>query len=68
MLLNLLIVMVMEPGIPALVVTILVVTLPIFVRVARGLPWAQQAEYVTGRAGRQRDHPAHRFRHILHRI
>src|SRR5690606_19939642 len=36
MLLGLLIVMVMEPGIPALVVTILVVTLPIFVRVARG--------------------------------
>jgi peptide/nickel transport system permease protein len=66
MLLGLLIVMVLEPGPKALVVTILVITLPIFVRVARGPTLGlKQAEYVTAarvsgaRTGRIV------FRHIL---
>lgn len=66
MLLGLLIVMVLEPGSTALVVTILVITLPIFVRVARGPTLGlKQAEYVTAarvsgaRTGRIV------FRHIL---
>lgn len=66
MLLGLLIVMVLEPGTTALVVTILVITLPVFVRVARGPTLgAKQAEYVTAarvsgaRTGRIV------FRHIL---
>ena len=66
MLLGLLIVMVMEPGIPALVVTILVVTLPIFVRVARGPTLGlKQAEYVM--AARVSGATTRRiiFRHIL---
>jgi len=47
MLLGLLIVMVLSPGLRALVVTILIITLPIFVRVARGPTLsAKQAEYV----------------------
>lgn len=66
MLLGLLIVMVMEPGIPALVVTILVVTLPVFVRVARGPTLGlKQAEYVL--AARVSGATTRRiiFRHIL---
>ncbi|MEZ4504524.1 MAG: ABC transporter permease [Thermomicrobiales bacterium] len=66
MLLGLLIVMVMEPGIPALVVTILVVTLPIFVRVARGPTLGlKQAEYVLAArvSGATTQHIV--FRHIL---
>lgn len=66
MLLGLLIVMVLEPGLPALVATILVVTLPIFVRVARGPTLgAKSAEYVT--AARVGGATTRRivFRHIL---
>jgi ABC-type dipeptide/oligopeptide/nickel transport system permease subunit len=66
MLLGLLIVMVMEPGIPALVVTILVITLPIFVRVARAPTLGlKTAEYVM--AARVSGATTRRiiFRHIL---
>lgn len=66
MLLGLLIVMVLEPGSRALVVTILVITLPIFVRVARGPTLGlKQAEYVT--AARVSGATTRRvvFRHIL---
>lgn len=66
MLLGLLIVMVMEPGIPALVVTILVVTLPIFVRVARAPTLGlKTSEYVM--AARVSGATTRRiiFRHIL---
>jgi peptide/nickel transport system permease protein len=66
MLLGLLIVMVLEPGITALIVTILVVTLPIFVRVARGPTLGlKQAEYVL--AARVSGATTRRivFRHIL---
>ncbi|MCA9858407.1 MAG: ABC transporter permease, partial [Thermomicrobiales bacterium] len=66
MLLGLLIVMVLEPGIQSLVVTILVVTLPIFVRVARGPTLGlKSAEYVI--AARVSGASTRRliFRHIL---
>lgn len=66
MLLGLLIVMVLEPGLEALVVTILVITLPVFVRVARGPTLGlKRAEYVT--AARVSGATTRRvvFRHIL---
>lgn len=66
MLLGLLIVMVFSPGLRALVVTILIITLPIFVRVARGPTLsAKQAEYIM--AARVSGATTRRivFRHIL---
>ncbi len=66
MLLGLLIVMVLSPGLRALVVTILIITLPIFVRVARGPTLsAKQAEYIM--AARVSGATTRRilFRHLL---
>lgn len=66
MLLGLLIVMVLQPGSKALVVTILIITLPIFVRVARGPTLGiKQAEYVVAArvSGATRNRIV--FRHIL---
>lgn len=66
MLLGLLIVMVLEPGLRALVVTILIITLPVFVRVARGPTLGlKQAEYVTAARVSGATTPRIVFRHIL---
>lgn len=66
MLLGLLIVMVVQPGLKALVVTILIITLPIFVRVARGPTLGlKQAEYVMAARVSGATTPRIVFRHIL---
>ncbi len=66
LLLGLLVIMVMQPGMPAMVVTIFIITVPVFVRVARGPALGlKQAEYVT--AARVSGATTRRviFRHIL---